>query len=84
MPLIPALWRQRQVDLCEFKASPVSRMSSRTVRLHRETLSLKNVNKQTSRRVLNKNIYFPAKASKREQHPFSVNVALTNIWYIAP
>ena len=32
MPLIPALRRQRQVDLCEFEASLVYRASSRTVR----------------------------------------------------
>ena len=32
MPLIPALGRQRQVDLCEFKASLVYRASSRTAR----------------------------------------------------
>ena len=32
MPLIPALRRQRQADLCEFKASLVYRDSSRTVR----------------------------------------------------
>ncbi|CAO2577223.1 hypothetical protein LEMLEM_LOCUS19 [Lemmus lemmus] len=30
MPLIPALGRQRQADLCEFKASLVYRASSRT------------------------------------------------------
>ena len=29
MPLIPALGRQRQVDLCEFKISLVYRVSSR-------------------------------------------------------
>jgi hypothetical protein len=32
MPLIPAFRRQRQVDLCEFKASLVYRASSRTAR----------------------------------------------------
>ena len=32
MPLIPALEKQRQVDLCEFKASLVYRMSSQTAR----------------------------------------------------
>jgi hypothetical protein len=32
MPLIPALGRQRQVDLDEFEASLVYRMSSRTAR----------------------------------------------------
>jgi hypothetical protein len=31
-PLIPALRRQRQVDLCKFKASMVYRASSRTAR----------------------------------------------------
>ena len=30
VPLIPALLRQRQMDLCEFKASLVYRVSSRT------------------------------------------------------
>ena len=30
--MIPALGRQRQVDLCEFKAGLVYRVSSRTVR----------------------------------------------------
>jgi hypothetical protein len=29
MPLIPALGKQRQVDVCEFKASLVYRVSSR-------------------------------------------------------
>jgi hypothetical protein len=35
---ILALWKQRQVDLCEFKATLVYRLSSRTARLQRETL----------------------------------------------
>ena len=38
-PLVPAFGRQRQVDLCEFKASLVYRVSSRTSRIHRETQS---------------------------------------------
>ena len=43
MPLISALERQRQVDLLEFKASPVYRASSQDwlQRLHRENLSQK-------------------------------------------
>jgi hypothetical protein len=32
MPLIPALGKQRQADLCEFKASLVYRADSRTAR----------------------------------------------------
>ena len=32
MPLIPALQRQRQADLCEFEVSLVYRVSSRTAR----------------------------------------------------
>ena len=40
MPLTPALGKQRQVDLCEFEASKVYRMSSRTgSKSYRETLS---------------------------------------------
>jgi hypothetical protein len=33
MPLIPALRRQRQEDLCEFQASLVYRDNSRTARI---------------------------------------------------
>lgn len=39
MLLIPAVRRQRQVDLCKFEASLVYRVSSRPPGLHRETLS---------------------------------------------
>jgi hypothetical protein len=40
MPLIPAVERQRQMDLCEFEASLVYIESSRTARrLHSDTLS---------------------------------------------
>ena len=45
MPLIPTLGRQRQVDLCEFKASQAPK-------LHRETLSPKNKVKQNKTRYL--------------------------------
>ena len=47
MNLIPALRKQRQVDFCEFKASLVYRVSSRTAR----TVSQRNPvskNKQTN------------------------------------
>jgi hypothetical protein len=50
MPLIPALRRQRQADLCEFKVSLVYRMSSRTARAtHRNSLSQ---NKQTNKNTV--------------------------------
>lgn len=39
MPLILALDRQRQEDLCEFKASLIYRASSRTARDYTEKLS---------------------------------------------
>ena len=42
MPLIPALERQRQTDLCEFKASLVYRVSSRTGSKPREKKRKKN------------------------------------------
>jgi hypothetical protein len=35
----PALGRQRQADLCEFEASLIYRVSSRTPRTNRENLS---------------------------------------------
>ena len=38
MVLIPGLWRQRQVDLCEFEASLVYRLSSRTARATQKNL----------------------------------------------
>jgi len=51
-PLTLALRRQRQVNLCEFKASLVYRMSSKTAR---ETLlSLKNKNKTKQNKTTTK------------------------------
>ena len=47
MPLIPALRRLKQVDLCEFKASLVYRVSSRTARaIQRNPVSKKNQKKK--------------------------------------
>ena len=40
-PLIPALGRQRQADLCEFEASLVYRESSRTARAEKSCLKSK-------------------------------------------
>ena len=47
MPLIPALRRQRQADLCEFKAGLFYRASSKTAieLLSREILSRKKQNR---------------------------------------
>jgi hypothetical protein len=46
VPLIPALRRQRQADLCEFEASLVYRVSSRTSRaIQRNSVSDKQSNK---------------------------------------
>ena len=42
MPLIPVLGRQRQEELCEFKASLVSKVSSRTARATKKDPVLKN------------------------------------------
>jgi hypothetical protein len=50
MPLTPALQRQKQEDLCEFKASLVYRVNSEKPGLHRETLS-QNKNKQTNKKM---------------------------------
>ncbi|EGV96880.1 Forkhead-associated domain-containing protein 1 [Cricetulus griseus] len=47
--LIPVLGRQRQVDLYEFKASLLYRMSSRTARATQETLSQKTKKKKEIR-----------------------------------
>ena len=45
MPLIPALRRQKQIDLCEFKVSPVYRASSRVARATQRKHGSKKVNK---------------------------------------
>jgi hypothetical protein len=42
LPLIPALGRQRHVDLCEFKASLIYRVSSRTAKATQRNLVSKN------------------------------------------
>ena len=56
MPLIPALRRQRQVDLCELEASLVYRVSSWTARAIQRNPVSKNKNKQKpSNKLTNKN-----------------------------
>ena len=39
MPLIPAFRKQKQEDLCEFKASLVYRVSSRTAKATQRTIN---------------------------------------------
>ena len=51
-PLIPALGRQRQVDICEFKASLVYRVNSRTG--SNATEKLEKQNKQTNKQTKTK------------------------------
>jgi hypothetical protein len=54
VPLIPALGRQRQADLCEFKASLVYKLNPEQPELlHRETLSqnIKNKKQKPQNRV---------------------------------
>ena len=38
MPLIPALWRKRLVDLCHLEASLVYPANSKAVKLHKKSL----------------------------------------------
>ena len=45
MPLIPALGRQRQEDLCEFEVSQVYRASYRTARTTQRNPVLEKQNK---------------------------------------
>ena len=45
MPLVPALWRQRQADLCEFEASLVYRVGSRIARATQKSCVLKTKQK---------------------------------------
>ena len=44
MPLIPALGRQRQADVCEYEASLVYRASSRTIKATLRNPVMKNQN----------------------------------------
>jgi len=51
MSLIPVLGRQRQVDLCEFEASLLYRMSSKTARTtQRNPVSKKKLRRRRKRR----------------------------------
>lgn len=53
MPLVPALRKQRQVDLCEFEASLVYKVSSRTAKAtQRHPVLEKRKEKQNGRLVL--------------------------------
>jgi hypothetical protein len=58
VPLIPALGKQKQAELCEFKASLVYRMRSRTAKEHREILTQrkeKTKQNKTKQKSNNKN-----------------------------
>jgi hypothetical protein len=46
-PLVPTLRKQRQADLCEFQASMVYRVSSKTARVTQWDPVSKKQNKQT-------------------------------------
>ena len=50
MPLFPGLGRQRQADLCEFEASLVYRMSSRTARTTQRNQLKKQKDEQADRK----------------------------------
>ena len=67
-PLIPALRRQRQANLCEFEASLVYKVSSRTARPIQRTPVSKNKTKQNknkkTKKTKNKN-----KHTKNELQP---------------
>ena len=54
MPLIPALWWQRQKDRCEFNSSLVYRESSRTGKSTWRDPVLKQTNKQTDNNKMKK------------------------------
>jgi hypothetical protein len=56
-PLIPALGRKRQADLCKFKASLVSREVPGQKKMHREPLS--RTNKQKPKYKTNKKTWIP-------------------------
>ena len=47
--MIPALERQRQVDLCEFKATLVYRVSSKTARVTQRNPVSKTLNPNTQK-----------------------------------
>jgi hypothetical protein len=51
-PLISSLERQKQVDLCEFKASLVYRASSRIARARQRNLVSKNQTKPTNQSTM--------------------------------
>ena len=52
MPLIPALGRQRQVELCEFEASLVYRVSSRIARATQRNPVLRKKKKEKKKEEL--------------------------------
>ena len=53
MPLIPALRRQKQVDLCEFEASLVYKGQPR---IHREKPCLEKLNKKNNKKKITRNV----------------------------
>lgn len=70
MPLVLALGRERQVDLCEFEASLAYRSSSRTAR---EILLKKNKTKQKTNKTKQK-----TPKSKKQKIPTKTNKQTQN------
>jgi hypothetical protein len=64
MLLILALWRQTQVDFCEFEASLVYKVSSRTARATQRNPVSKNQKKKKKRKK--------RKKKKKETHPYCI------------
>jgi hypothetical protein len=61
-----ALGRQRKVGLSEFKVSLLYRVSSRTVGIHRETMSQKNKNKNKNLQPTNQQTNKQTKTNKQK------------------
>ena len=67
-PLIPAPGRQRQVELCEFQASLVYRVGSKTARVTQRNPILK----QTSKQVKVCHMWVPMEGQKRMSESLQV------------
>jgi hypothetical protein len=57
MPLIPALGKQREADLCEFEASLVYRVSARTARTTQKAMSQEKRRKKGKTRQEKKSVW---------------------------
>jgi hypothetical protein len=80
---VPALRKQRQADLCEFEASLVYRVSSRTAKVTQRNPVSKQTNKQKEKKFKRKERKWIKRSPEIIFHPLSTHTLCSNLKRLA-